>query len=225
MNDLNFFGVLLAFLCICRADPVPLEQLQLPPGFTVSIFTNSTPKARSLAVSGGAKSIVYISNDLLVSVWSLVAARCHRCRSLMIPTVTSVPRALTSLIPPHDVVIMYLRYYLTGLVTNALQPGGVYGALDSNGDGVADQTVVLLSGLNQPNGIAWHKGSLYVAEVSQITRYDNADASVVANQVLAQTQTKFACRTSDARTCEHVLLVDSIKPLREWFVEPRQTTP
>ncbi|CAL8468342.1 g7882 [Coccomyxa elongata] len=111
-----------------RADSVPLEELQLPPGFTVNIFTNSTPKARSLAVSGGDKSIVYISNDLL--------------------------------------------------------PGGIYGALDSNGDGVAEQTVALLSGLNQPNGIAWHKGSLYVAEVSQVTRYDNADASVLAGKPL-----------------------------------------
>lgn len=80
-------------------------------------------------------------------------------------------------------------------MTNALQPGGIYGALDSNGDGVAEQTVTLLSGLNQPNGIAWHNGSLYVAEVSQITRYDNADASVLANQVCSlcvpQTQTLF----------------------------------
>lgn len=76
MRHLQKYGVFLAFLCICRADSVPLEELQLPPGFTVNIFTNSTPKARSLAVSGGDKSIVYISNDLLVSVLvaSIVAA-------------------------------------------------------------------------------------------------------------------------------------------------------
>lgn len=48
---------------------------------------------------------------------------------------------------------------------------------------MADLTLPLLSGLNQPNGVAWHNGSLYVAEVSRITRYDDVDASVMANKV------------------------------------------
>nr|QOL01109.1 putative extracellular protein CSOL_036 [Pseudococcomyxa simplex] len=127
MLSLKLVG-LLALICICSADPIPLEEVDLPPGFIVNVFTNATPKARSLAVSGGDSSIAYISNDLL--------------------------------------------------------PGGVYGAYDKDGDGVADQTVTLLSGLNQPNGIAWHKGSLFVAEVTRVTRYDNADASVIANKLL-----------------------------------------
>lgn len=47
------------------------------------------------------------------------------------------------------------------------QPGSVFGALDSDGDGVAEATVTLLSGGNAPNGIAWHNGSLYVAEMNR----------------------------------------------------------
>ena len=43
--------------------------------------------------------------------------------------------------------------------------------------------MILLSGLNDPNGIAWYNGSLYVAEINKITRYDDADASVIANKV------------------------------------------
>ena len=43
--------------------------------------------------------------------------------------------------------------------------------------------MILLSGLNDPNGIAWHNGSLYVAEINRITRYDDADAFVIANKV------------------------------------------
>ena len=43
--------------------------------------------------------------------------------------------------------------------------------------------MILLSGLNDPNGVAWHNGSLYVAEINKITRYDDADASVIANKV------------------------------------------
>jgi glucose/arabinose dehydrogenase len=55
--------------------------------------------------------------------------------------------------------------------------------LDSNEDGTADLTVTLLSRLNAPNGIAWHKGSLYVAEISRVTRYDDVDLYVLANKV------------------------------------------
>jgi glucose/arabinose dehydrogenase len=64
-----------------------------------------------------------------------------------------------------------------------LQPGSIFGALDSNDDGVAETTVELLSGMNAPNGIAWHKGSLYVAEISRVTRFDDADAHVLGNKV------------------------------------------
>lgn len=35
--------------------------------------------------------------------------------------------------------------------------------------------IELLSGLNMPNGIAFHFGSLYVAELNRITRYDNIE--------------------------------------------------
>lgn len=59
----------------------------------------------------------------------------------------------------------------------------MYGVLDSKSTGTAEATVLLLSGLNDPNGIAWHNGSLYVAEINKITRYDNADACVRANKV------------------------------------------
>lgn len=102
MNDLKKYGVFLAFLCICGADPVPLEQLQLPPGFTVNIFTKSTPKARSLAVSGGDKSIVYISNDLLVSVLSRP--------TLLLPfdpSLTSISKALTRLSLPMKLFLCF----------------------------------------------------------------------------------------------------------------------
>ena len=64
-----------------------------------------------------------------------------------------------------------------------LQPGSVFGALDSNNDGVAEATVTLLTGMNAPNGIAWHNGSLYVAEISRVLRFDDVDSHVLANKV------------------------------------------
>ena len=70
-----------------------------------------------------------------------------------------------------------------GTATGAEQAGRVYGVLDSKNSGTSEGTVVLLTGQNNPNGIAWHNGSLYVAEMDRITRYDHADAHVIANMV------------------------------------------
>jgi hypothetical protein len=59
----------------------------------------------------------------------------------------------------------------------------VYALVDFESDGVADKLVTVLSGLDQPNGVAWRNGALYVAEVGRVTRYDNADWYVLNNKV------------------------------------------
>ncbi len=51
--------------------------------------------------------------------------------------------------------------------------GKVYALQDSNNDGVADKQTVIASHLNMPNGVAYKDGSLYVAEVNRIIRFDN----------------------------------------------------
>lgn len=51
----------------------------------------------------------------------------------------------------------------------------VYAVVDANKDGVAEKRYVLAEGLNQPNGVAFRKGSLYVAEISRILRFDNIE--------------------------------------------------
>ncbi len=40
--------------------------------------------------------------------------------------------------------------------------------VDSNGDGKADKVFTVAEGLNMPNGVAFYKDSLYVAEISRI---------------------------------------------------------
>ncbi len=45
----------------------------------------------------------------------------------------------------------------------------------------------LLSGLQSPNGIDVQDGSLFVAEVTKISRFDGADAHVFANQTMKNT--------------------------------------
>ena len=51
--------------------------------------------------------------------------------------------------------------------------------IDSDFDGVADTTCTLLKGLQNPNGIVWHKGALYVAETEKLSRFDGIDFAVL----------------------------------------------
>jgi glucose/arabinose dehydrogenase len=53
--------------------------------------------------------------------------------------------------------------------------GEVYAVTDPDGDGTGDRVVEIAAGLNTPNGVAWREGSLYVAEISRILRYDGID--------------------------------------------------
>lgn len=51
--------------------------------------------------------------------------------------------------------------------------GKVYALVDSNKDFVADEVVVIAEGLNNPNGVAYKNGDLYVAEISRILVFKN----------------------------------------------------
>jgi glucose/arabinose dehydrogenase len=56
-----------------------------------------------------------------------------------------------------------------------LRAGAVYAVIDRDHDGVADDGLVLLSGLVAPNGVAFRDGSLYVADAWRILRYDDIE--------------------------------------------------
>jgi glucose/arabinose dehydrogenase len=59
--------------------------------------------------------------------------------------------------------------------------GQVYAVVDSNKDNKADEVVVIAKGLTQPNGVAIKDGSLYVAEISRIIRFDNIETTYKDN--------------------------------------------
>ncbi|MBN1523259.1 MAG: PQQ-dependent sugar dehydrogenase [Spirochaetales bacterium] len=48
---------------------------------------------------------------------------------------------------------------------------GVYAVFDDNKDFIADRTVKILEKLNAPNGVLYHDGFLFVAEIHRVTRY------------------------------------------------------
>ncbi len=52
------------------------------------------------------------------------------------------------------------------------QPGDgtVTRLVDANGDGAAESTMVAVSGLNRPHGLAFHKGYLYIANTNGVVR-------------------------------------------------------
>lgn len=56
--------------------------------------------------------------------------------------------------------------------------GTVYAVTDVDGDHRADAVHVIDEGLQMPNGVAFLDGSLYVAEVSRILRYDNIESNL-----------------------------------------------
>ncbi|WP_292366702.1 MULTISPECIES: PQQ-dependent sugar dehydrogenase [unclassified Methanoculleus] len=57
-------------------------------------------------------------------------------------------------------------------------PGNVYAIPDRDGDGKGDEVIVIANGLDSPNGVALRNGSLYVAEIGRILRYDDIEANL-----------------------------------------------
>ena len=53
--------------------------------------------------------------------------------------------------------------------------GNVYALCDTNNDQIADLRYTLATKLNMPNGVAFRNGSLFVAEVNRILRFDDIE--------------------------------------------------
>jgi glucose/arabinose dehydrogenase len=56
--------------------------------------------------------------------------------------------------------------------------GQAYAVVDGNQDQKADRVYTIASGLTMPNGVAFRDGSLYVAEISRVWRYDGIEKSL-----------------------------------------------
>ncbi len=53
--------------------------------------------------------------------------------------------------------------------------GKVYALVDENKDYIAEKVIIIANDLNQPNGVAFLDGDLYVAEISKIWKYENIE--------------------------------------------------
>ncbi len=64
----------------------------------------------------------------------------------------------------------------------SIKAGNVYALIDHNGDGVADEKIVIASGLKMPSGVAIKDSDLYVTEVERIIRFKDIDNHLKAPQ-------------------------------------------
>jgi glucose/arabinose dehydrogenase len=62
-----------------------------------------------------------------------------------------------------------------GVLYVGTQEGKVYALVDRDRDGRADRVYTVAQGLHTPNGVAVRGGALYVAEISQVLRFDGMD--------------------------------------------------
>jgi glucose/arabinose dehydrogenase len=103
------------------SSELPIETLQLPRGFSISVYASDVENARQMAL--GDKGVLFVGSR---------------------------------------------------------DAGKVYALVDKNGDGKIDDKVdkkyIIASGLELPSGIAFRGGSLYVAAVSKVLRYDKIES-------------------------------------------------
>ncbi len=81
-----------------------------------------------------------------------------------------VPGARQLAVSPSGVV--YVGTRKTG------EDGKVYAVVDSDRDFKADTVYTIISGLRMPNGVAFKDGDLYVAEISNIWRFEDIESDL-----------------------------------------------
>lgn len=99
----------------CQAQ-IQLDKIQLPEGFSIDVFADGVPNARSMTRSD--KGVIFVGTR---------------------------------------------------------REGNVYALVDTDNDMKADAKYTIATGLNMPNGVAFRDGSLYVAEVNRLLRFDDIE--------------------------------------------------
>ncbi|MBI4965727.1 MAG: sorbosone dehydrogenase family protein [Desulfomonile tiedjei] len=75
-----------------------------------------------------------------------------------------VPGARSMTLSPKGVLFVGTR-----------EEGRVYAVIDRKKSNKADEVVTIAQGLTMPNGVAFRNGSLYVAEIGRVLRFDNIE--------------------------------------------------
>jgi glucose/arabinose dehydrogenase len=109
------------------------------------------------------KTVRLITFTLLLSIlWGISCAPAKNMKGVHLEDVT---------LPPGFAINIYALE-----VENTRSAGKVYAVLDRNKDDRADEVITIAQGLDMPNGVAFRNGSLYVAEVNRVLRYDGIES-------------------------------------------------
>ncbi len=123
------------------------------------------------------KFITVLSGLLILTAASLTDAFCQNAKTPSLDKITL----------PKGFKIQVYMDTLPGARSMALSPSGilfvgtkvmkgpVYAIVDKDKDGKADDVYVIAKDLFMPNGVAFKNGSLYVAEVNRVLRFDNIE--------------------------------------------------
>jgi glucose/arabinose dehydrogenase len=114
---MNRFWIVLALVAATEASALPLNEIQLPPGFEIGVYATHVPGARSMAL--GPEGILFVGTR---------------------------------------------------------EKGTVYALVDTHHRNKINRVILLASGLDMPNGVAYKDGALYVMEASRLLRYDDVAA-------------------------------------------------
>jgi glucose/arabinose dehydrogenase len=107
----------------------------------------------------------------LLSCWPANNSHALPIRQIKLPLgfklslfASNVPNARSMTLSPDGTLFVSTR-----------EAGRVYALLDHNDDNQADELITIARGLNMPNGVAFRNGSLLVAEVSRVLRFDKIE--------------------------------------------------
>jgi glucose/arabinose dehydrogenase len=81
------------------------------------------------------------------------------------------------------------------LFVGNMSEDNVYAVVDNDKDGKADKVYTIAKDMNTPNGVAFKNGSLYVAEINRILRYDNIEANLATPPAPVVVYDKFPTKT------------------------------
>ncbi len=119
----------------------------------------------------------------------------------------SLPAGFTMTVFANDLLFCRgLACSPDGVIYATAYDGDVYALPDHNHDGVADSTIVVASGLNDPHGIGFYNGQLYVSNDSALYRFVTNGTSRVA-----QSRVRIATLPTAGGHHSRNFVIDSIK--------------
>ncbi len=113
---------------------------------------------------------------LLLMIFSMTLSGSCSARGVMLEEIRLPPGFVINVYADNVPGARSLTMGKNGTVfVGTREEGKVYALIDRNKDKRAGEVLIIASGLNMSNGVAFHDGSLYVAEINRILRYDNIE--------------------------------------------------